>query len=207
MREVWKSHAGGVEVHAGGAEVSCGRCGTLVYQAFSCIPNDRKLNLLSNGAVESFWDAVWLGIEPFLCFIWISIDFRSIFDRFSIDFRQFGVTLGTLWSHFGVTLGSLWACWGRKVKMLRFHRLRPVLSGPINSKPTFLRGILPVQRRPWYDKKGNRRDKGAIGAKYGFQKRSYPTLFDVEKVNCFGSKCFVSILKIVLPAQAGSTFL
>ena len=52
MREVWKSHAG---------------CGTLVYQAFSCIPNDRKLNLLSNGAVESFWDALWLGIGPFLC--------------------------------------------------------------------------------------------------------------------------------------------
>ena len=46
------------------------------FQAFSRIPNDRKLNLLSNGAVESFWDAVWLGIEPFLCFIWISIDFR-----------------------------------------------------------------------------------------------------------------------------------
>ena len=37
------------------------------FQASSRIPNDRKLNLLSNGAVESFWDAVWLGIEPFLC--------------------------------------------------------------------------------------------------------------------------------------------
>ena len=87
MREVWKSHAEGVED-------SCGRCGSLMmgrgslmqgqgslmcgslaYQTFSCVPDDRKLNLLSNGAVESFWDAVWLGIEPFLCFIWISIDF------------------------------------------------------------------------------------------------------------------------------------
>ena len=27
-----------------------------------------KLNLLSNRAVESFWDALWLGIRPFLCF-------------------------------------------------------------------------------------------------------------------------------------------
>ena len=32
-------------------------------------PNDREFNLLSNGAVESFWDALWLGIEAFLCFM------------------------------------------------------------------------------------------------------------------------------------------
>ena len=25
--------------------------------------------MLSNRAVESFWDALWLGIEPFLCFM------------------------------------------------------------------------------------------------------------------------------------------
>ena len=75
------------------------------------------------------------------------------------------------------------AWWGWKAKMLRFHRLRSVPSGPINSKPTLLRHILPVQRRPWYDEKGNRRDKGAIRAKHGLQKRFYPTLFDVEKVN------------------------
>ena len=41
------------------------------------------------------------------------------------------------------------------------------------------------QRRPRYDEKGNRRDKGAIGAKKGLQKRLYPTIFDVEKVICF----------------------
>ena len=68
--------------------------------------------------------------------------------------------------------------------MLRFHWLRSVLNGLINSKPTFLRHSLLVQRRPRYDEKGNRRDKGAIGAKTGVQKRLYPTLFDVEKVNC-----------------------
>ena len=80
-----------------------------------------------------------------------------------------------------------WQCvrawWGQEVKMLRFHWLWSVLSGPVSSKPTFLRHILPVQRRPWYDEKGNRRDKGAIGVKKGLQKRVYPTLFDVEKVN------------------------
>ena len=38
----------------------------LMFQAFSHIPNDRKLNLLSNGAVESFWDAPSFGIQPFL---------------------------------------------------------------------------------------------------------------------------------------------
>ena len=70
--------------------------------------------------------------------------------------------------------------------MLRFHWLWSALSGPVSSKPTFLRRILPVQRRPWYDEKGNRRDKGAIGVKKGLQKRVYPTLFDVEEVNfCF----------------------
>ena len=68
MHEAWKSHAAVWKSHAG--------CGTLVYQTFSRVPDDRKLNLLSKGAVESFWDTVWLGIEPFLCFIWISIDFR-----------------------------------------------------------------------------------------------------------------------------------
>ena len=31
-------------------------------------PNDRELNLLSNGAVESFWDALWLELWPFLYF-------------------------------------------------------------------------------------------------------------------------------------------
>ena len=28
-----------------------------------------KFNLLSNGLIEKFWDALWLGIGPFLCFI------------------------------------------------------------------------------------------------------------------------------------------
>ena len=31
-------------------------------------PNDRELNLLSKGLIESFWGALWLGIQPFLCF-------------------------------------------------------------------------------------------------------------------------------------------
>ena len=31
-------------------------------------PNDRELNLISNGPIESFWGALWLGIQPFLCF-------------------------------------------------------------------------------------------------------------------------------------------
>ena len=66
--------------------------------------------------------------------------------------------------------------------MLRYPRFGPVLSGPINSKPTLLRRILLVQRRPWHDKKANRRDKGTIGAKKGLQKRLYPTPFEVQKV-------------------------
>ena len=30
--------------------------------------NSAKLNLLPNEPIESFWDALWLGIQPFLCF-------------------------------------------------------------------------------------------------------------------------------------------
>ena len=74
------------------------------------------------------------------------------------------------------------AWWGRKAKMLRYHQLGSVLSGPINSKPTFFPHILLVQRRPWHDKKANRRDKGTIGAKKCLQKRLCPTPFDVQKV-------------------------
>ena len=52
-------------------DVSHFRIFTPLYRCFrlSRVPNDRKLNLLSNGAVESFWDALWLGIEACLCFI------------------------------------------------------------------------------------------------------------------------------------------
>merc|ERR1712139_577572 len=32
-------------------------------------PNDRELNLLSNGPIESFWGTLWLELWPFLCFI------------------------------------------------------------------------------------------------------------------------------------------
>ena len=53
------------------------------FQAFSRIPNDRKLNLLSNGAVQSFWGTLWLGIEPFLCLIWLSIPTDIRVSRFT----------------------------------------------------------------------------------------------------------------------------
>ena len=29
----------------------------------------QRFNLLPNEPIESFWDALWLGIRPFLCFI------------------------------------------------------------------------------------------------------------------------------------------
>ena len=31
--------------------------------------NEARRNLLPNEPIESFWDAMWLGIQPFLCFI------------------------------------------------------------------------------------------------------------------------------------------
>ena len=96
--------------------------------------------------------------------------------------------------------------WGWKVKILRFHRLWSVLSGPINSKPTFFPHILLVQRRPWHDKKANRRDKGTIGAKKGLQKRLYPTPFDVEKVNLLVKNASYRFWKLCFLLRQGSHF-
>ena len=42
--------------------------------------------------------------------------------------------------------------------------------------------MLFVQRRPWHDKKANRRDKGTIGAKTCFQKMLCPTPVEVQKL-------------------------
>ena len=66
--------------------------------------------------------------------------------------------------------------------MLRYHQLGSVLSGPINSKPTFFPQILLLQMRPWHDKKANRRDKGTIGAKKCPQKMLCPTPVEVQKL-------------------------
>ena len=65
-----------------------------------------KFNLLPNERLESFWDALWLGIRTFLCFK------MSNWSHFGIDLGHLGVTLGDLeatWGHFGVTLGHLGA--------------------------------------------------------------------------------------------------
>ena len=75
------------------------------------------------------------------------------------------------------------AWWGWKAKMLRYHRLWSVLSGPINSKPTFFPTYFAfpqkVPVRQEREPKQQRSDK----SEKGIQKRLYPTLFDVEKVN------------------------
>ena len=54
-----------------------------------------KFNLLSNERLESFWDALWLGIRTFC-----------------VSRCRTGVTLGSIWGHLGVTLGDLEATWG-----------------------------------------------------------------------------------------------
>ena len=43
------------------------RCGYLLIEAAIYKIDFLKLNLLSNGLIEKFWDALWLGIGPFLC--------------------------------------------------------------------------------------------------------------------------------------------
>ena len=44
------------------------RCGYLFIDAAIYKIDFLKLNLLSNGLIEKFWDALRLGIGPFLCF-------------------------------------------------------------------------------------------------------------------------------------------
>ena len=90
--------------------------------------------------------------------------------------------------------------------MLKFHWLRSVPSGPINSKPTFFPHILLVQRRPWHDKKANRRDKGTIGAKKGLQKRLYPTPLDVEKVKLLVQNASYRYLELCFLLGQGAHF-
>ena len=51
------------------------RCGYLLIDAAIYKIDFLKFNLLSNGLIEKFWDALWLGIGPFLCFICKKIDF------------------------------------------------------------------------------------------------------------------------------------
>ena len=45
-------------------------CGSVLgrFCVFTVKIDFLKSNLLSNRAVERFWDALWLGIRPFLCF-------------------------------------------------------------------------------------------------------------------------------------------
>ena len=57
--------------------------------------NECPRDLLPNERFESFWDALWLGIGPFLCFL---VEYLEQF------WGHFGDTVGTLWG----TLASLW---------------------------------------------------------------------------------------------------
>ena len=49
------------------AAVSINRCGDLLIDAAIYKINFLKSNLLSNGLIEKRWDALWLGVRPFLC--------------------------------------------------------------------------------------------------------------------------------------------
>ena len=94
---------------------------------------------ICSNPLSRLWDTFWSSFGSLLVALW--------------------VTFGTLWGYFGVTLGSLWACWGRKVKMVKFHWRWSVLCGPVNSKPRFMRRRLHFRRRPRYDEKWHRRDE------------------------------------------------
>ena len=89
-----------------------------------------KFNLLPNERLESFWDALWLGIRTFLYFK------MSNWSHFGATLAHFGATLGhsgvtweplgshfgtlgrhfgALWRHFRVSLGPYWDDFGTPV--------------------------------------------------------------------------------------------
>ena len=60
--------------------------------------NEARCNLLPNRAIVSFWDALWLGIQPFLCsivecrriVIWRAQTIENEFDAESSDRELLG---------------------------------------------------------------------------------------------------------------------
>ena len=61
-----------------------------------------KLNLLPNERLESFWDALWLGIRTFLIFTLGAT--RSTLGSIGATLGHFGGTSGLVWGHIGMTL-------------------------------------------------------------------------------------------------------
>ena len=46
----------------------------------------RELNLLPKEPIESFWGALWLGIQPFLCFDPVMLTSHTYFTYFTYPF-------------------------------------------------------------------------------------------------------------------------
>ena len=66
-----------------------------------------KFNLLPNERLESFWDALWLGIRTFLCFKmsnWSQLGVN--FNDFINSSGHFGIDLGSFGGHFAVIFGK-----------------------------------------------------------------------------------------------------
>ena len=81
-----------------------------------CKIDTTKFNLLPNERLESFWDALWLGIRTFLCFKmsnWshFGIDLGSLGGHFGVIFGTWEPLCGT-WEPLGVTLDPLRGTWG-----------------------------------------------------------------------------------------------
>ena len=67
------------------ASASIYRCGHLFIDAAIYKIDFLKLNLLSNGLIEKFWETLWLGIGPFLCFkrrVRVFVFHRGVFHLF-----------------------------------------------------------------------------------------------------------------------------
>ena len=111
--------------------------------------------------------------------------------------------MGSLWGPFGVTLGLLGlksenvTISSASVRPKWAYKQQTHISAAYFACPK----KAPVRRER--EPKRQRSDR----SEKGYAKEALSILFRRRKSELFGSKCFVSILKIVLPAQAGSTFL
>ena len=88
--------------------------------------NDRKLNLLSNGAVESFWDALGLGIEPFLCSMQASSIYRTSVENLSKSIEIYRTSIENLSNIYRTSIewrghGGVEKAWRRGVEECRGH--------------------------------------------------------------------------------------
>ena len=99
------------------------------------------MNLLPNERLESFWDALWLGIRTFLCF------------KMS-NWSHFGIDLGSLGGHFGGLVSDLRPLWSHFGPLRGHFKTVEGTFGILGSHFGALMGHLGAPWKPPWDNWG-----------------------------------------------------